>query len=81
MTSEEFQALLLKKRTELGYSQQDVVKLSEANISRQHYSLIENGDRRPSVEVAKKIGALLGLKWTLFFEAEGNQKLQKRSVV
>jgi transcriptional regulator with XRE-family HTH domain len=31
-------------------------------------SKIELGERRPSVEVAKKIAAVLFFDWTLFFE-------------
>jgi putative transcriptional regulator len=32
---------------------------------------VENGNANPSVEVAKKIAAVLGFNWTLFFEDEG----------
>jgi transcriptional regulator with XRE-family HTH domain len=39
-----------------------------ANISESMYSLIENGKRRPSVDVAKRIAAVLNFDWTLFFE-------------
>lgn len=39
-----------------------------ANISESMYSLIENGKRRPSVDVAKRIAAVLDFDWTLFFE-------------
>ncbi|WP_018132116.1 helix-turn-helix transcriptional regulator [Effusibacillus pohliae] len=37
-------------------------------IHRGYYSLIESGDRTPSVPVAKRIAAYLGFEWTLFFE-------------
>ena len=37
-------------------------------ISQQHYNYIENGKRRPSVEVAKRIAAVLGFDWTRFYE-------------
>lgn len=33
-------------------------------------SKIELGERRPSVEVAKKIAAVLGFDWTRFYEDE-----------
>ena len=33
-------------------------------------SLIESGKRRPSVDLAKKIGLVLDFDWTLFFEEE-----------
>ena len=39
-----------------------------ANISESMYSLIENGKRRPSVDVAKRIASVLNFDWTLFFE-------------
>lgn len=42
-------------------------------IKRQYYSMIENGSRNPSVAVAKKIGAVLGFDWTLFFEEQSNE--------
>lgn len=41
-----------------------------AGITQQMYSAIELGERRPSVEVAKKIAAVLGFNWTKFFEDE-----------
>ena len=42
----------------------------QAGISQQHYSWIENGRRRPSVEVAKRIAAALGFEWTRFYEED-----------
>jgi len=46
-------------------------QIAEAvGISQQMYSAIELGERRPSVEVAKKIAAVLGFKWTRFYEDE-----------
>lgn len=53
----------LKKLTQL-----DVSK--SAGIKRPSYSLIENGSRRPSPEVAMKLGKLLGFDWTRFFDEE-----------
>ena len=41
---------------------------AQSGISQQHYSLIERGERRPSVEVAKRIAAVLGFEWTRFYE-------------
>lgn len=46
---------------------QEAVALG-AEIARGAYSNIENGERRPSVEVAKRIAAVLGFEWTRFFE-------------
>ena len=40
----------------------------QSGISQQFYNYIENGKRRPSVETAKKIAALLGFDWTRFYE-------------
>ncbi len=51
-----------------GRAQAQIAKA--AGITQQMYSLIELGERRPSVEVAKKIAAVLGFDWTRFFEDE-----------
>ncbi|WP_252503235.1 helix-turn-helix transcriptional regulator [Sporosarcina sp. Marseille-Q4943] len=67
--------VLIGRRTELGYSHQQIA--DEVSISRQFYGMIENGERRPSVEVAKKIGRVMDLDWQIFFESIGNYKLQK----
>ena len=40
----------------------------KSGISYPHYNFIENGKRRPSVEVAKRIAGVLGFEWTRFFE-------------
>lgn len=37
-------------------------------ISRVAYTNIENGKRRPSPKVAKKIAHVLDIDWTIFFE-------------
>ena len=47
-------------------TEQDVAKA--IGISQQHYNFIENGKRRPSVSVAKSLGALLGFDWTQFYD-------------
>jgi len=49
-------------------SQEYVAKV--VGISQQMYSWIERGERTPSVEVAKKIAAVLGFDWTRFYEDE-----------
>lgn len=46
---------------------QEMVAL-RADVARAAYSNIEIGVRRPSVEVAKRIGAVLGFDWTRFYE-------------
>lgn len=39
-----------------------------AGISESMYCLIESGKRRPSPEVAKRIGGFLGFDWTKFYD-------------
>jgi len=55
-------------RISKGLNQQDVAKACE--ISNQYYSLIENGDRVPSVKIAQAIANVLGFPWTRFFEPD-----------
>ena len=43
---------------------------SQTGITQQMYWMIENGERRPSVETAKKIAAVLDFEWTLFYPDE-----------
>jgi transcriptional regulator with XRE-family HTH domain len=38
------------------------------SVSEGYMSLIETGQRRPSVDLAKRIAAVLDFDWTLFFE-------------
>ena len=49
-----------------GLSQKYVAE--RVGIKQPTYSNIENGNRRPSVEVAKQIADVLGFEWTRFFE-------------
>lgn len=37
-------------------------------VTRQHISRIEHGAVNPSVAVAKKLGRILGVNWTVFFD-------------
>lgn len=39
-------------------------------IARAYYSMIETGERTPSVDTAKKIARELGFDWAKFFEGE-----------
>lgn len=57
---------LKEMRRSQGKSQESVAEA--AKISRAAYSNIENGKRRPSPEVAMRIGAYLDFPWTKFFE-------------
>jgi len=52
-------------------TQQEVA--NAANVDVTMISKIELGERRPSVEVAKKIASVLGFNWTRFFEDEGEE--------
>ena len=55
-------------RAQQNMTQQEVAKA--ANVDVTMISKIELGERRPSVEVAKKIASVLGFPWTRFFEDE-----------
>jgi Predicted transcriptional regulators len=70
--------ILTGRRKEKGLSQEAVVDLSQTGITRQFYSMIENGDRRPSVEIAKALGSVLDIDWTIFFETQGNERLPSK---
>lgn len=52
-------------RRKIGMTQDAVA--SAACIARVTYTNIENGRRRPSPDVAKRIAAVLGFDWTEFF--------------
>ena len=50
-------------------------KLGElVGVSEQYVYLIEIGERRPSVDVAKRMAELLGFDWTRFFEDEAKAR-------
>ena len=46
---------------------------TKANIERSYYTMIEKGDRQPSVTVAKGIAKALNFDWTIFFAKECNE--------
>jgi putative transcriptional regulator len=48
----------------------------KVGITRQYYGMIENDERTPSVPIAKKIGDVLEIEWTLFFELDSNLRLR-----
>lgn len=56
------------KKIRADRSQEHIAGL--AGITQQMYSWIERGERTPSVEVAKKIAAVLDFDWTRFYEDE-----------
>lgn len=57
---------LLDYRKSKDMTHEDVA--TKCSISRQFYSMIEVGERTPSVSTAKKIAKVLGFDWTRFFE-------------
>lgn len=56
-------------RKQSGKSQTDIS--NAVGITQAALSLIESGRRRPSVDLAKRLAAALGVDWTLFFEESG----------
>lgn len=57
---------LISKRNKLSLTQEKVA--SKAGIARTTYAMIEQNNRTPSVNVAKRIAKVLDVDWTLFFE-------------
>lgn len=70
---------LKEKRDDKGLTQEQVAILSK--ISRSHYTHIEQGNKTPSVEVAKRIAKTLNFDWVIFFENNSSQKEQKMQEV
>lgn len=56
-------------RVSKGLTQQDIADM--ANVDVTMISKIELGERRPSVQLAKRIAAVLGFDWTLFYQDDG----------
>lgn len=65
---------LKAKRLDKKMTHDDVAKAS--GIERAYYTMIEQGKRRPSVNVAKSIAKVLDFDWVLFFEDKCNVMLQ-----
>ena len=63
---------LSEMRAKTGMTQYEVA--NKVGISRVSYCNIEIGRRRPSVPVAKKLGAALGFDWTMLFENEESER-------
>jgi len=59
---------LKELRRSKNLTQEQLAKM--AGISRTMITEIENGNANPSVEVAKKIAAVLGFDWVRFFDDE-----------
>ena len=55
-----------QKREISGLTQKQLA--NKVSVSEQFIYLIEAGERRPSVNTAKKIAKELGFEWSLFYE-------------
>ena len=69
---------LKEKREKKGYTQQRLAY--EVGVTQTAISLIESGDRAPSVLLAKKIGQVLDFTWTEFFEATDDKEPHKGEI-
>lgn len=57
---------LIDLRIKKGIEQQQIAK--EAGITVSHMYYIEQGQRNPRIDVAKKIADILNVSWTKFYE-------------
>lgn len=57
---------LKKIRQERGYTANKLAIMT--GVTRQHLSNIEHGKSEMSVELAKKLGKILGVNWAEFFD-------------
>lgn len=64
---------LVKARKKKGFTHEYVA--DQSKITRQYYGMIEKGERTPSVNIAKRIGNVLDIDWTIFFEKDSNRRL------
>lgn len=69
---------LVEIRDKNNLTQNEVAVASE--IDRAYYNMIENGKRRPSPEVAQRIGSTLKFDWTIFFTNESNVSTHTKEV-
>lgn len=53
---------------EKGYDKRRCALSKEAGIHESYIGKIENGVRNPSVQIAMKLGEVLGFDWTRFFD-------------
>ncbi|MCR6116611.1 helix-turn-helix transcriptional regulator [Salipaludibacillus agaradhaerens] len=65
-------------RLQKGITQEKVSK--GAGIERSYYTMIEQGRRTPSVQVAKKIAKYLEFDWTIFFSDECNEMKHRQQI-
>ena len=55
-----------KLRIEKGLTQEQLA--NECGVQRTTITMIELGENKPSVELAKKLGEVFGITWSDFFE-------------
>lgn len=59
---------LRRIRNERGLSQKDIANFIGTTTT--FYTYVENGQRRPSPEIAQKIGKILDFDWTRFYSKQ-----------
>lgn len=57
---------LKEKRNKMNLTQTSIAK--KCNITSNAYCMIEKGNRRPSVKLAKQIADILNFDWTRFYD-------------
>ena len=57
---------LKKLRTEKGLTQEQLA--TESGVQRTTITMIELGENKPSIELAKKLGEIFNIPWYDFFE-------------
>ena len=57
---------LKELRKEKGFTQEQLANV--CGVQRTTITMIETGNNSPSVELAKKLGEVLGIDWKVFFE-------------
>ena len=60
---------MVDKRKEAKLTQAELAQI--VGVSQRAIAAYEAGDRRPSVEAAKRLGSALGMDWTSFYPDEG----------
>ena len=53
-------------RTAKGLTQEQLA--SECGVQRTTITMVELGENKPSIELAKRLGAIFGVAWSDFFE-------------
>ena len=62
---------LIAYRRAKGLTQKEVA--DAIGCSQVTYSTYENGKRRPTTKIAKKIGRIFNFEWTIFFDEENEE--------